>query len=184
MKLTCPCAVPLQEQPYDVDSHWLTNVRRKFDSVSTKCYEPFEEKYAIQLFAICDGASECIHLHYVVNSGARWFKWLERQFNDRKVRPTSASRLSLSRLGQPGRITALVLPSDVMAARHRKGVTAEQYSYEVGRDLRRKENQSAKTETAIHTTAADSRGGGNHQASQREQNRGCETGEHMESGLR
>ncbi|KAG5452702.1 hypothetical protein CSKR_102129 [Clonorchis sinensis] len=44
---------------------------------------------------------------------ARWLKWLEREFTDRKVRgsnPTSASRLPLSRLGRPGSIPALVLP--------------------------------------------------------------------------
>ncbi|KER32223.1 hypothetical protein T265_12825, partial [Opisthorchis viverrini] len=48
-------------------------------------------------------------------------------FTDRKVRgsnPTSATRLPLSRLGQPGSNPALVLPSGGMAARHRKGVTA------------------------------------------------------------
>ncbi|KER29783.1 hypothetical protein T265_03692 [Opisthorchis viverrini] len=57
--------------------------------------------------------------------GARWPKWLEREFTDRKVHgsnPTSASRLPLSRLGQPGSIPALVLPSGGMAARHRKAV--------------------------------------------------------------
>ncbi|KAG5440988.1 hypothetical protein CSKR_109694 [Clonorchis sinensis] len=60
--------------------------------------------------------------------GARWLKWLEREFTERKVRdsnPTSASRLPLSRLRQPGSIPALVLPSGCMAARHRKDVTAE-----------------------------------------------------------
>ncbi|GAA55779.1 Ras-related GTP-binding protein D, partial [Clonorchis sinensis] len=58
---------------------------------------------------------------------ARCPKWLEREFTDRKVRgsnPTSNSRLPLSRLGQPGSIAALVLPSDGMAVWHRKGVTA------------------------------------------------------------
>ncbi|KAG5452151.1 hypothetical protein CSKR_108326 [Clonorchis sinensis] len=57
-----------------------------------------------------------------------WLKGLEHEFTDRKVRgsnPNSASRLPLSRLGQPGSIPALVLPSGSMAARHRKGVTAE-----------------------------------------------------------
>ncbi|KAG5453182.1 hypothetical protein CSKR_112744, partial [Clonorchis sinensis] len=57
-------------------------------------------------------------------------KWLEREFTDRKVRgsnPTSASRLPLSRLGQPGSIPALVLPSGGMAARHRKGATVERF---------------------------------------------------------
>ncbi|KAG5450665.1 hypothetical protein CSKR_108785 [Clonorchis sinensis] len=54
---------------------------------------------------------------------ARWFKWLERELTDRKVRgsnPTSASRLPLSRLGRPGSIPALVLPPGGMAARHQK----------------------------------------------------------------
>ncbi|KAG5444076.1 hypothetical protein CSKR_104237 [Clonorchis sinensis] len=60
--------------------------------------------------------------------GARRPKWLERELTDRKVRgsnPTSASRLPLSRLGQPGSIPALVQPSGGMAVRHRKGATAE-----------------------------------------------------------
>ncbi|KAG5453185.1 hypothetical protein CSKR_112746, partial [Clonorchis sinensis] len=61
-------------------------------------------------------------------SGARWPKWSEREFTDRKVRgsnPTSASRLPLSRLGQPDSIPALVQPSGGMAVRHRKGARAE-----------------------------------------------------------
>ncbi|KAG5455256.1 hypothetical protein CSKR_106438, partial [Clonorchis sinensis] len=55
---------------------------------------------------------------------------LERERTYRKVRgsnPASASRLPLSRLGQPGSIPALVLPSGGMAARHRKGATAERF---------------------------------------------------------
>ncbi|KAG5445184.1 hypothetical protein CSKR_103357 [Clonorchis sinensis] len=55
---------------------------------------------------------------------------LERERTDRKVHgsnPASASRLPLSRLGQPGSIPALVLPSGGMAARHRKGATAERF---------------------------------------------------------
>ncbi|KAG5446506.1 Glutamine-dependent NAD(+) synthetase [Clonorchis sinensis] len=61
-----------------------------------------------------------------------WLKWLEREFTDRKVRgsnPTSASRLPLSRLGQPGSISAFVLPSGGMAARHRKSATAEHLNF-------------------------------------------------------
>ncbi|KER33211.1 hypothetical protein T265_12666, partial [Opisthorchis viverrini] len=57
--------------------------------------------------------------------------WLEREFTDRKVRgsnPTSASRLPLARLQQPGSIPALVSPSCGMAARHRKGATAERFA--------------------------------------------------------
>ncbi|KAG5445464.1 hypothetical protein CSKR_103724 [Clonorchis sinensis] len=56
---------------------------------------------------------------------------LERERTDRKVRgsnPASASRLPLSRLGQPGSIPTLVLPSGGMTARHRKGATAERLS--------------------------------------------------------
>ncbi|KER26497.1 hypothetical protein T265_06285 [Opisthorchis viverrini] len=44
--------------------------------------------------------------------------WSEREFTDRKVRgsnPTSGSRLTLCRLGRPGTILALMLPSDGMA---------------------------------------------------------------------
>ncbi|KER25612.1 LOW QUALITY PROTEIN: hypothetical protein T265_14179, partial [Opisthorchis viverrini] len=68
--------------------------------------------------------------HATQSKGARWPKWLDREFTDRKVRgsnPTSASQLPLSRLGQPGSIPALVLPSGGMAARHRKGATAERF---------------------------------------------------------
>ncbi|KER24046.1 hypothetical protein T265_14508, partial [Opisthorchis viverrini] len=63
--------------------------------------------------------------------GARWPKWLEREFTNRKVRgsnPPSATRLPLSRLRQPGSIPALVLPSGGMAGRHRKGATAERFT--------------------------------------------------------
>ncbi|KAG5443258.1 hypothetical protein CSKR_111046 [Clonorchis sinensis] len=58
---------------------------------------------------------------------ARWPKWLEREFTARKVRgsnPTSASRLLLSRLEQPGSIPALVLSSGGMVVRRRKGAIA------------------------------------------------------------
>ncbi|KER22292.1 hypothetical protein T265_09577 [Opisthorchis viverrini] len=61
----------------------------------------------------------------------RWPKWLEREFTDRKVRgsnPTSAFRLPLSRLGQPGSIPALVQLSGDMAVRHRKGAAAGRIS--------------------------------------------------------
>ncbi|KAG5454288.1 hypothetical protein CSKR_113009 [Clonorchis sinensis] len=74
---------------------------------------------------IYDGHYPMVHQYLHSHGGARWPKWLERESTDRKVRgsnPTSASRLPLSRLGQPGSISALVLPSGGMAARHRKGV--------------------------------------------------------------
>ncbi|KAG5450157.1 hypothetical protein CSKR_201130 [Clonorchis sinensis] len=54
-------------------------------------------------------------------------QWLEREFTNLKVyvsNPASASQLLLSRLGQPGSIPALVLPSGDMTARHWKVVTA------------------------------------------------------------
>ncbi|KAG5450719.1 hypothetical protein CSKR_108976 [Clonorchis sinensis] len=59
----------------------------------------------------------------VVSASPGLLKWLERESTDRNVRgsnPTSASRLPLSTLWQPGSISALVLPSRDMAARHRK----------------------------------------------------------------
>ncbi|KAG5448657.1 Actin- protein 2/3 complex subunit 4 [Clonorchis sinensis] len=72
---------------------------------------------------------EISEMRLAVNSRApRWPKWLERESTDRKVRgsnPTSSSRFTLSRLGQPGSIPALVLPSGGMAVRYRKGATAE-----------------------------------------------------------
>ncbi|KAG5441776.1 Transmembrane protein 222 [Clonorchis sinensis] len=52
--------------------------------------------------------------------------WLEREFTGRKVRgsnQTSASHFPLSRLWQPCSITALVLPSDGLTARHRSDTT-------------------------------------------------------------
>ncbi|KAG5453143.1 hypothetical protein CSKR_106970 [Clonorchis sinensis] len=52
----------------------------------------------------------------------------EGGFTDRIVcgsKPTSAFRLPLSRLRQPGSIPALVLPSSGVAAKHRKLATAE-----------------------------------------------------------
>ncbi|KAG5445308.1 hypothetical protein CSKR_105793, partial [Clonorchis sinensis] len=64
----------------------------------------------------------------ILSPAKRMDQWLERKFTDRKVcgsNPTSASRLPLSRLGQPGSIPALMLPSGGMAVKHRKGVTAE-----------------------------------------------------------
>ncbi|KAG5447757.1 hypothetical protein CSKR_106793 [Clonorchis sinensis] len=57
---------------------------------------------------------------------------IELKLTDWKVRgsnSTSASRLLLSRLWQPGSIPALVPRSIGMAARHRKGATAEQLLY-------------------------------------------------------
>ncbi|KAG5442831.1 hypothetical protein CSKR_110801 [Clonorchis sinensis] len=71
-------------------------------------------------------------------SRAGWTKWLEREFTDRKVRgsnPTFASRLPVSRLGQPGSLPALVQPSGGMAVRHRKGATAGQFQFSGGNEV-------------------------------------------------
>ncbi|KER29088.1 hypothetical protein T265_04182 [Opisthorchis viverrini] len=59
-------------------------------------------------------------------------QWLGREFTNQYVRgsnPNSASRLLLPRLGQPGSIAALVLPSGGTAARKRNGVTAERVDW-------------------------------------------------------
>ncbi|KER23951.1 LOW QUALITY PROTEIN: hypothetical protein T265_14533 [Opisthorchis viverrini] len=60
---------------------------------------------------------------YHFGGDARWPKWLEREFTDRKVRGsnrTSASRLPLFRLGQPGSSPVLMQPSGDMAVRYRR----------------------------------------------------------------
>ncbi|KER23883.1 hypothetical protein T265_14541, partial [Opisthorchis viverrini] len=57
-------------------------------------------------------------------------RWLEREVTDQKIggsNPTSASQVSLSRLGQPGSIPALVLPWGGMAVRYRENATAERF---------------------------------------------------------
>ncbi|KAG5445103.1 hypothetical protein CSKR_104003, partial [Clonorchis sinensis] len=70
----------------------------------------------------------------LLTSAGTWPKWLECEFTDQKIcgsNPISASRLPLSRLGQPGSIPVLVLPSGGMTVRHRKGATAERGECEV-----------------------------------------------------
>ncbi|KAG5443802.1 Secretion-regulating guanine nucleotide exchange factor [Clonorchis sinensis] len=87
---------------------------------------------ALDLRLVLSLSFHFLHKAWLHGSGARWLKWLEREFTDRKVRgsnPISASRLPLSRFGQPGNISALVHPSGGMAARHRKGVTAERFFF-------------------------------------------------------
>ncbi|KER30536.1 hypothetical protein T265_03021 [Opisthorchis viverrini] len=71
-------------------------------------------------------------------SHARWSQWLEREFTDRKVRGsnlTCASRLPLSRLGQPDSIPAVVQPSGGMAVGHRKGATAGPAADDINSEL-------------------------------------------------
>ncbi|KAG5442871.1 hypothetical protein CSKR_105181 [Clonorchis sinensis] len=70
---------------------------------------------------------------YLSARGAKWPKWLNREFTNQKVccsNLTSASRLPLSRLGQPVRIPALVQPSGGITVRRRKGGTVERLNYQ------------------------------------------------------
>ncbi|KAG5443492.1 hypothetical protein CSKR_101050 [Clonorchis sinensis] len=96
------------------------NVRRKASAAA--CF-----RLPAQLMAPRDSRCHefiCICPIHGCPRAGRWHKWLEREFIDRKVRgsnPTSASRLPLSRLRQPGSIPALVLPSGVMAIGGRFG---------------------------------------------------------------
>ncbi|KAG5447024.1 hypothetical protein CSKR_108874 [Clonorchis sinensis] len=72
---------------------------------------------------------------FTLSFEARWPKWLEREFTDRNVlgsNQTSASRLLLSRLGQPGSIPALMLPSGAMAVGELPEILSTLYStYEI-----------------------------------------------------
>ncbi|KAG5449447.1 hypothetical protein CSKR_105529 [Clonorchis sinensis] len=80
-------------------------------------------------YAVDDDGDESREQVYSYAVQPRWLEmtqWLERKSINLKVHgsnPTSASRLLLSRFGQPGHISALLLPS--AEARHRKDVTNE-----------------------------------------------------------
>ncbi|KAG5454148.1 hypothetical protein CSKR_105376 [Clonorchis sinensis] len=57
--------------------------------------------------------------------------WTRRELTDQKVsdsNPTPASQVILSRFGQLGSVSALVLPSGGMTAKHQKVVTDERLS--------------------------------------------------------
>ncbi|KAG5446303.1 hypothetical protein CSKR_113495 [Clonorchis sinensis] len=66
----------------------------------------------------------------------RWIQWPRFHQNQggemalvlHSSNPTSASRLPLSKSGEPDSIPDLVLPSGDMAVRHRKGTTAKRRS--------------------------------------------------------
>ncbi|KER23350.1 hypothetical protein T265_08760 [Opisthorchis viverrini] len=114
-------------------SHFSRDAKRIYE----KTYYSHAPSYLLPIYRRdCACVRNIIWVEWTMSSPlspqkrARWPKWLEREFTDRKVcgsNPTSASRLPLSRLGQPGSIPVLVLPSGGMAARHRKGVTAERF---------------------------------------------------------
>ncbi|KER32750.1 hypothetical protein T265_01236 [Opisthorchis viverrini] len=115
---------PLQQihsKPVAVQTKWS---RTKWPKISIGCKTSNGTGVALA----CDGTP----LNSSMRDGARWLKWLLRRFTNRKVRgsnPTSNSRLPLFGLGKPGSISALMLPSGGMAARHWKGVTAERTHY-------------------------------------------------------
>ncbi|KER32582.1 hypothetical protein T265_01452 [Opisthorchis viverrini] len=72
------------------------------------------------------------------NSARLVAQWLELEFTDREVRgsnPTSACRLPLSRLGQPGSIPALAFPWGGMAARHQKDAMAGGKTHELIQEI-------------------------------------------------
>ncbi|KAG5447920.1 hypothetical protein CSKR_113386 [Clonorchis sinensis] len=86
----------------------------------------------IQLGCLVNFMVESVFTRHCQCAYRWWLKWLEREFTDLNVRdsnPITASRLPLSRLGNPGSISALVLPSGGMAARHQKCATAERFGY-------------------------------------------------------
>ncbi|KAG5442130.1 hypothetical protein CSKR_111477, partial [Clonorchis sinensis] len=101
---------------------------------SLTCSIPFFEDGGLVCFLMTCGGLKRIELSGVHAPWHDWNQdempqWLDRELIDWKVHgwsPTSGSRLLLSRLGQFGIISALVLPSGSMAVRHRKVVTAEQ----------------------------------------------------------
>ncbi|KER20676.1 LOW QUALITY PROTEIN: hypothetical protein T265_15261 [Opisthorchis viverrini] len=112
-------------QPYvllETKLHEISEIR-SFTSVSVAAAEWENYEFIGQ---ICVGC----RMTFFYLTGARRLKWLESELTDRKVsgsKPTSASRLPLSRIEQPGSIPALVHPSGGMAARHRKGATAGRF---------------------------------------------------------
>ncbi|KAG5447470.1 hypothetical protein CSKR_107517 [Clonorchis sinensis] len=82
-----------------------------------------ESIFKFDVFYSCYPCRHCAH-----TKGSSVYSDSLLSITDRKVRgssPTSASRSPLSRLGQPGSISALVLPSGGMAPRHWKGLKAE-----------------------------------------------------------
>ncbi|KAG5443665.1 hypothetical protein CSKR_102563 [Clonorchis sinensis] len=70
-------------------------------------------------------------LFFIMRLNANLWPWGNNWLSGsvRRSNPASATRLSLSRLGQPDSIPALVLPSGSMAAGHRKGVTAGRFIF-------------------------------------------------------
>ncbi|KAG5442752.1 hypothetical protein CSKR_104249 [Clonorchis sinensis] len=106
--------------------HLNPNCTHQFDFDEKLTWKPAESLIYDVLMTLL-----CIASAFV---GARWPNWLEPEFTDRKGRGsnrTSASRLPPSRLGQLDSIPALVQPSGGMAARHRKGATAERLFFQI-----------------------------------------------------
>ncbi|KER24955.1 hypothetical protein T265_07517 [Opisthorchis viverrini] len=82
-------------------------------------------RYQMDFQKLADWPATPITRH---NKRLKMTQWLEHEFTDRKVRgsnPSSALRLHMYRLEEPGSILTHVLPLGGMAVRHRKCVTAE-----------------------------------------------------------
>ncbi|KAG5441837.1 hypothetical protein CSKR_113182 [Clonorchis sinensis] len=128
-----PKGVTAESYYYLQQSYRILNYRA--ESLINQCY--FSRSRNV--FCIIYGNSGVVRLLLALNTcdlavadlevaecgpGGEMPQWFERKLADRKVRglnSTSASRLPLSGLGQPGGIPALALPLGGMAARHRKG---------------------------------------------------------------
>ncbi|KER33217.1 hypothetical protein T265_00906 [Opisthorchis viverrini] len=135
-RLSCVNSIPIPPVlSYDIPCRrrkvWILHIQLVyFCSEGEKVISHIRTLTNLVPLPIRGSRSETTNFYLFTEPRERWPKWLEREFTDRKVRdsnPTSASRLALSRLGQPGSIPALVLPSGGMAARHRKGATAERF---------------------------------------------------------
>ncbi|KER24340.1 hypothetical protein T265_07979 [Opisthorchis viverrini] len=117
-------------QPIDKYTHLQIDLVFTRDSTESLVYDVLQMN-VLHIGTIFE-ISHYIFIKKTTYKRARWPKWLEREFADRKVRgsnPTSASRIPLSLLGQPDSIPALVQPSGGMAVRHQNGATVERCFY-------------------------------------------------------
>ncbi|KAG5454278.1 hypothetical protein CSKR_106541, partial [Clonorchis sinensis] len=127
---------PAESLAYDVPKR--PNVRRQATSCLIFCDIPDTVIHCNTLFylnQICTTFANHTYSHsnfFTANPNEFQLNLslMMREFTDPKVRgsnPTSASRLPLSRSGQPGSIPVLMLPSGGTAVTHRKSATAERF---------------------------------------------------------
>ncbi|KAG5441437.1 hypothetical protein CSKR_107656 [Clonorchis sinensis] len=125
-------------EPFSVDNNYVFREIHPFANQFGFCerltWNPAESPVCdvFRQLNVQHQAASCSSCYDIRDIAIHRCSWLEREFTDRKVRgsdPTSTSRIPLSRLEQPGSIPDRVLPSGSMAARHRKGVTAERFFY-------------------------------------------------------